>query len=77
VRGRFHARQMGTVGEPVRIGLERQSQHVIGNAQIPVLTTGHSFRYDILNFLRHHPDKGGLAAVVDEAIIAEAVVEPP
>ena len=77
MRGRFHARQMRAGRHPLVVGLERQSKPVVGNAHVAVRAARYRFRHHGLHLLRHHPDIGGVAAVVDEAIIAEAVVEPP
>src|SRR5271166_785958 len=63
--------------EPLPVSLERQSKQVVGNAHIAVRAVRYRFRRDGLHLLRHHADIRGVAAVVDEAIIAEAVVEPP
>src|SRR3984885_13827261 len=77
MRGWFHARQMGATGQPLVVGLERQSKSVVGNAHVTVRAARHRFWRHGSHLLRHHPDIGGVAAVVDETIIAEAVVEPP
>jgi hypothetical protein len=61
---------------PLPVGFKWQSKHVIGNEQIPVSTARHRFGNDLLHFLRHDPYIGRMAAVVDEAIVAEAVAEP-
>src|SRR5690348_9828451 len=68
---------MRAAGQPLAVGLERQPQQIVGNAQVSVRTARDRSRHDGLDLLRHHPDIGGVAAVVDESIIAEAVVEPP
>ena len=68
---------MRAARHPLVVGLERQSQPIVGNAHIAVSAARYGFRHHGLHLLRHHPDIGGVAAVVDEAIIAEAVVEPP
>ena len=73
----LHARQMGARHGPLPVGFKWQSKHVIGNAQIPVSAARHRFWNDRLHFLRHDPDICRMAAVVDEAIVAEAVAEPP
>src|SRR5580658_10444433 len=62
---------------PLVVGLEGQPKPVVGNAHIAVRAARYRFRHHGPHLLRHHPDIGGVAAVVDEAIIAEAVVEPP
>src|SRR5579872_5360454 len=73
----FDARQMRAGCDPLLVGLERQSQPVVGDAHIAVRVARHRSRRHGLHLLRHHPDISGVAAVVDEAIVAEAVVEPP
>src|ERR1700722_10568150 len=68
---------MSAALHPLLIGLERQSKPVVGNAHIAVGAARYRSRHHSLHLLRHHPDISGVAAVVDEAIVAEAVVEPP
>src|SRR5580693_10697184 len=68
---------MRAAGQPLVVGLERQSKPVVGNAHIAVRAARYRFRRHGSHLLGHHPDIGGVAAVVDEAIIAETVVEPP
>ena len=63
--------------DPLLVGLERQSKQIVGNAHIAVSAAHDRFRRHGPHLLRHHADISGVAAVVDEAIIAEAVVEPP
>jgi hypothetical protein len=72
----LHVRQMGARHGPLPVGFKWQSKHVIGNAQIPVSPARHRFRNDRLHFLRNDSDICRMAAVVDEAIVAEAVAEP-
>jgi hypothetical protein len=67
---------MGARHGPLPVGFKWQSKHVIGNAQIPVSAARHRFWNDRLHFLRNDPDICRMAAVVDEAIVAEAVAEP-
>src|ERR1700727_357288 len=67
---------MSAALDPLLIGLERQSKPIVGNAHIAVGAARYRFRHHSLHLLRHHPDIGGTAAVVDEAIIAETVVQP-
>src|SRR5580658_1523035 len=62
---------------PLVVGLERQSKPLVGDAHIAVDVHRYRFRHDRPHLLRHHADIGGVAAVVDEAIVAEAVVEAP
>ena len=76
MRDRFHGRQMRTRRDPLLVGLERQSKQLVGNAHIAVSAARDRFRRDGLHLLRHHPDIGRAAAVVDEAVVAEAVIEP-
>ena len=61
--------------QPFVVGLERQTDFVVENPQIAVPATHHRCRHDGLHLLRHHADIEFLAAVVGEAIEAEAVVE--
>ena len=68
---------MRAARHPLIVGLERQSKPVVGNAHIAVRAARYRVRRHGPHLLRHYPDKGGVAAVVDEAIIAETVVEPP
>src|ERR1700722_284132 len=68
---------MRAARHPLVVGLERQSKPVIGNAHIAGRAARYRVRRHGPHLLRHHPDIGGVAAVVDEAIIAETVVEPP
>jgi hypothetical protein len=67
---------MGARHGPLPVGFKWQSKHVIGNAQIPVSAARHRFWNDRLHFLRNDPNICRMAAVVDEAIVAEAVAEP-
>src|SRR3984957_890154 len=77
MRGRRRARQMRASRHPLVVGLKRHPRPVVGNAHIAVRAARYRFRHHGPHLLRHHPDIGGVAAVVDEAIITEAVVEPP
>src|SRR5271155_1903489 len=76
MRDRFHVRQMRARRDPLLVGLERQSKQIIGNAHIAVSAARDRFRRDGLHLLRHHADVDCVAAVVDEAVVAEAVIEP-
>src|SRR5260370_14523608 len=60
---------------PVVIRLEGQAEPVVENRQIAIPITGDRLRHDCLNFLRHYANIGVVAAVVAEAIEAEAIVE--
>src|SRR5271166_4695617 len=77
MRDRFHARQVCALRNPLLVAFERQSKQIVGNAHIAVSAERHRLRRHGLHFLRHHADISGVAAVVDEAIVSEAVVEPP
>src|SRR5262245_43408901 len=61
--------------QPLLVGLELQAEPVIEDAQVAIATAHDRFRHDVLHFLRHHADIGPGAAVVAEAIEAQAVVE--
>ena len=76
MRQRFHARETGASGNPVQVGFKRQPKQIVRHAQVSVGATRHRFRLHGAHFLRHHTDIGRVAAVVDETIIAKAVVEP-
>src|SRR5271166_4614412 len=77
MRDRFHARQVCARRDPLLVALERQSEQIVGDAHIAVGTERHRFWRHGLHLLRHHADICGMTAVVDEAIVSEAVVEPP
>src|SRR5262245_18960639 len=62
-------------GEPLFVGLERHADPVVEDPEITVATSHHRFGHHRLHLLRHHAHIGALAAVVGEAIEAEAVVE--
>ena len=61
--------------DPMLVGLEFDAKLLVIDPQIAVLTARNRFWCNGLHFLRHHADIGALAAVVAEAIVAEAVVE--
>src|SRR6266700_2192490 len=60
---------------PLVVGLELQAELVVGDTQIAVAAAQYRRGHDCLDFLRHHADIGLVAAVVAEAIEAEAVIE--
>lgn len=60
----------------MRVGFERQSKHLVGNTHVTVRAMGHRLRHHGFDLLRDHSDIGRVAAVVHEAIIAEAVIKP-
>src|ERR1700722_19795719 len=68
---------MRAARHPLVVSLERQSKPVVGDAHIAVRAARYRFRHHGPHLLRHHADIGDAAAVVDEAIVAETVVEPP
>jgi hypothetical protein len=57
------------------IRLKLDAKLVIENAQGSVVVTYDGLRHDRLHFLRHHADIHAVAAVIAEAIVAEAVSE--
>src|SRR6187401_1096226 len=64
-------------GEPLVVGLERQPELVVVDAQISVVAADDCIRSNDLHFLRHHADISLVAAVVAEAIEAEPAVQMP
>src|SRR5580700_623758 len=68
---------MRAARHPLVVGLEGQPKPVVGNAHIAVSAARYRFWHHGPHLLRHHPDIGGATTVVDEAVVAEAVVEPP
>src|ERR1700730_13283571 len=71
----FADRDMSARGGPLVVGLELQAELVVGDTQIAVAAAQYRRGHDCLDFLRHHADIGLVAAVVAEAIEAEAVIE--
>src|SRR5262249_17030842 len=62
-------------GKPLPVGLERHADPVVENPEIASASAHHCFGHHRLHLLRHHTHIGAVAAVVGEAIEAEAVVE--
>src|SRR5712671_642733 len=60
---------------PLVVGLELHAELVVEDPQIPVAAAQYRRGHDCLDFLRHHADIGLVAAVVGEAVEAEAVIE--
>ena len=56
---------------------EIETEPLIVDAQIAVVTTSDRIRSHRLHFLRDHPDIDFVAAVVGETIVTKTVVEPP
>src|SRR5215510_4598722 len=61
--------------DPLIVGLELEAEPIVEDAQVAVAPAHDCLRHDRLHLLRHHADIGLVAAVVAEAIEAEAVVE--
>src|SRR4051794_62142 len=61
--------------QPLGVGLEGHADLVVEDPQLAVGTLRHRLRHHCLHFLRHAADVTRMAAVVDKAIEAEAVVE--
>src|SRR5262245_60539710 len=61
--------------DPLIVGLELEAELIVEDAQVAVAPAHDCLRHDGLHLLRHHADIGLVAAVVAEAIEAEAVVE--
>jgi len=61
--------------QPLPVGLELQTEVVVEHPQIAVASAHDRLRHDLLHFLGDDADIGLIAAVVTEAIDAEAVVE--
>ena len=68
-------RQPGARCDPSAVGLERQTELLVKDAQIPVATAHDSLGRDRLHFLRQDTDIGLVAAIVAEAIETKSVVE--
>jgi hypothetical protein len=68
--------QKATGCGPVVIGSERQSEPFVGYPKIAVATDSDRVGSYGSDLLRNHPDIGLLAAVVSEAVVTKAVVEP-
>src|SRR5262249_24330763 len=60
---------------PPVVALELHAELVVEDAQVTVAAAHDSIRPDGLHFLSHHADIGLVSAVVDEAVVAETIVE--
>src|SRR5215218_4143034 len=60
---------------PLVVGLKLDAERVVRDPQVTIAPTHHRGRHDRLHFLRHHANVGLVAAVVGEAIEAEAIFE--
>src|SRR6516164_5283402 len=61
--------------DPVLVSLELDAEPVVEDPQIPFPVTHNRLWHDCLHLLRHHTDIGAIAAVITEAIVADAVGE--
>src|SRR5258705_12825612 len=68
-------RDMSARRGPLVVGLELQPELVVEDPQIAVAAAQYRRGHDCLDFLRHHADISLVAAVVAEAVEAEAVIE--
>src|ERR1700738_141366 len=68
-------RDMSARRGPLVVGLELQAELVVEDTQIAVAAAQYRRGHNCLDFLRHHADIGLVAAVVAEAVEAEAVIE--
>jgi hypothetical protein len=59
------------------IGLEWQSEQIVGNPQVAVAPRVTGFGATPCTSLVDHADIRRMAAIADEAVVAEAVVQPP
>src|SRR5215211_1702381 len=66
---------MGARRGPLVVALKLHPELVVQDAQIAVVAAQYRRGHDCLDLLRHHADIGLVAAVVAEAVEAEAVVE--
>ena len=57
------------------VSLKLDPKLVVIDSQVAVLATHNCLRHDLLHFLRHHADVSSIAAVIAEAIEADAVAE--
>jgi hypothetical protein len=57
------------------VSLELQAELIVENPQIAVASACDCFWHDRFHVLRYHPDIGPFAAVINEAVEADAVVE--
>src|SRR5688572_3404091 len=62
-------------GKPLVVGLEFQPQIVVTDSQVAIATTYHGIGHDRLHLLCHHTDVRRVAAVIGEAVEAQAVVQ--
>src|SRR3954465_15565347 len=66
---------MSARSSPLVVGLELHVEHVVRDSQVAVVAAQHRGGVNCLHFLRHHTDIGFVAAVVSEAIEANAILE--
>src|ERR1700712_5530640 len=60
---------------PLVVGLELQAERVVGDPQIAIAAPQYRRWHDCLDLLGHHAHIGLVAAVVTEAVQAEAAIE--
>ena len=75
MRAGSRGRNPRTGCDPLLVCHELHAEFVVEDAQISVVSAYNSIRPDGLHFLRHYANIGFVAAVIAEAIKAEAVVE--
>ena len=59
------------------IGLERKAKPVVEDPEIAISSTRDGCRHDRLHLLRHDSDIGRVAAIIGEAVIAQAIIKTP
>src|SRR5580692_11553295 len=74
---RHSGRQTGAGRDPGVISFEFHAELVVMDPQIAISAAGDCRRHDRLHVLRQHADISDAAAVIDETVEADAVVETP
>jgi hypothetical protein len=69
------SRDMSARRSPLIVGLELHAEHVVRDSQVTVTAAQHRCGHNRLHLLGHHADIGLVAAVVSEAVEAEAISE--
>ena len=65
----------GARGDPLPVGLKRNSELVVIHSQVPVSPAHNSFGHDLLHFLRQYTDIDPVGTIVGKPIEPKAVVE--